>query len=131
MHGCFDELQELLEQLGYEIHAEDEFRVSHPLGRKVVFLGDLVDRGPAVPNVLRLVMSTMGTGSALCIPGNHDVKLLRKLKGKDVRLTHGLAASVEQLEKESAEFREKVAQFIDGLVSHYVLDDGKLVVAHA
>ena len=131
VHGCFDELQELLEQLGYEIHAEDEFRVSHPLGRKVVFLGDLVDRGPAVPNVLRLVMSTVGTGSALCIPGNHDVKLLRKLKGKDVRLTHGLAASVEQLEKESAEFREKVAQFIDGLVSHYVLDDGKLVVAHA
>src|SRR6266852_3402504 len=131
VHGCFDELQELLEQLGYEIHAEDEFRVSHPLGRKVVFLGDLVDRGPAVPNVLRLVMSTVGTGSALCVPGNHDVKLLRKLKGKDVRLTHGLAASVEQLEKESAEFREKVAQFIDGLVSHYVLDDGKLVVAHA
>src|SRR6266852_6376957 len=119
------------EQVDYEIHAEDEFRVSHPLGRKVVFLGDLVDRGPAVSNVLRLVMSTVGTGSALCIPGNHDVKLLRKLKGKDVRLTHGLAASVEQLEKESAEFREKVAQFIDGLVSHYVLDDGKLVVAHA
>src|SRR5260370_19040492 len=103
-HGCFDALQELLEQLGYEIHAEDEFRVSHHLGRKVVFLGDLVDRGPAVPNVLRLVMSTVGTGSALCIPGNHDVKLLRKLNGNDVRLTHGLAASVEQLEYESAQF---------------------------
>src|SRR5260370_7786532 len=131
VHGWLDELQELVEQLGYEIHAEDECRVSHPLGRKVVFLGDLVDRGPAVPNVLRLVMSTVATGSALCIPGNHDVKLLRKLKGKDVRLTHGLAASVEQLEKESAEFREKVAQFIDGLVSHYVLDDGKLVFSHA
>ncbi len=59
------------------------------------------------------------------------MKLLRKLKGRDIRLTHGLAASVEQLEKESPEFREWVAKFIDGLVSHYVLDDGKLVVAHA
>lgn len=132
IHGCFDELQALLKQLDYEIQEEDQqFRVYHPMGRKIVFLGDLVDRGSDVPGVLRLVMDMVEAGNALCIPGNHDVKLLRKLRGKDVRLTHGLATTVEQLEKEPAEFREKVAKFIDSLISHYVLDDGKLVVAHA
>ena len=59
------------------------------------------------------------------------MRLLRKLKGKDVRLTHGLAETLKQFEKEPAEFREKVATFLDSLVSHYVLDDGRLVVAHA
>jgi protein phosphatase len=76
-------------------------------------------------------MSMVEAGTALCVPGNHDVKLLQKLRGKDVKMTHGLADSVAQLEAESPEFRSKVAAFLDGLISHYVLDDGKLVVAHA
>jgi protein phosphatase len=132
IHGCFDELQTLLKKLDYEIlEDEQKFRVYHPMNRKAIFLGDLVDRGPNVADVLRIVMDMVECGNALCIPGNHDVKLLRKLKGKDVRLTHGLATTVEQLEKEPAEFREKAAKFIDDLISHYVLDGGKLVVAHA
>ena len=137
VHGCFDELRALLEQLGYEITPSDGdrnffgYRVTHPEGRKAVFLGDLVDRGPKVPEVLRLVMSMTATGAALCVPGNHDVKLMRKLNGRDVRVTHGLAESLEQLESEPPEFKEQVAAFVDKLVSHYVLDDGRLVVAHA
>jgi protein phosphatase len=137
VHGCFDELYTLLGQLGYEIsQAADAapatgYEVRHPEGHKVVFLGDLVDRGPRIPDVLRLVMSMVESGAALCVPGNHDVKLMRKLQGRDVRITHGLAESLEQLEREPPEFKEQVAGFIDGLVSHYVLDDGKLVVAHA
>ena len=102
-----------------------------PEGRKAVFLGDLVDRGPKIPEVLRLVMSMIEAGTALCVPGNHDIKLMRKLRGKDVQITHGLADSLEQLDKESPEFRTQVSEFLDELVSHYVLDDGKLVVAHA
>ena len=136
VHGCFDELQELLRKLDYEMEEQDEevgprFRVQHPDGRKVVFLGDLVDRGPASPRVLRLAMDMVSAGNTLCIPGNHDVKLLRKLQGKDVRINHGLAETLEQLEREPKAFREKVATFLNDLVSHYVLDDGKLVVAHA
>lgn len=135
VHGCLEDLQELLELLGYDSMAsesgEQKLQIHHPQGRKVIFLGDLVDRGPDSPGVLRLVMEMVAAGNALCIPGNHDVKLLRKLKGKDVRLTHGLKATMEQLEQETPAFRENVAKFIDGLVSHYVLDDGKLVVAHA
>jgi protein phosphatase len=125
VHGCGDELEALLDTLGY---GADRI---HPAGRKVVFLGDLVDRGPRVVDVLRIAMTMVAAGSALAVPGNHDLKLVRKLKGKDVQLTHGLAQSMEQLERETPEFREQVATFLDDLVSHYVLDDGRLVVAHA
>lgn len=135
VHGCFDELRELLRELGYEVNYDDgavpSFHVQHPQGRKVIFLGDLVDRGPNSTGVLYLAMEMVASGAALCVPGNHDVKLLRKLKGKDVQLTHGLAGTLQQFEEESAEFREQVATFLDNLVSHYVLDDGRLVIAHA
>jgi protein phosphatase len=99
--------------------------------RKAVFLGDLVDRGPASPQVLRLVMSMVRDGSALCVPGNHDIKLLRHLNGKNVTINHGLAETLAQLEPEPESFKSEVRRFLDGLVSHYVLDGGKLVVAHA
>ena len=137
MHGCFDELMELFAGLGYAVeigcgeNGSPAYAVKPPEGRKAVFLGDLVDRGPKIPEVLRLVMNMVQAGTALCVPGNHDIKLMRKLRGKDVQITHGLADSLRQLQKESPEFRAQVLEFIDGLVSHYVLDDGKLVVAHA
>jgi polynucleotide kinase-phosphatase len=132
VHGCFDELVDLLRRTGYEVtDSTDAPTAKHPEGRKAIFLGDLVDRGPNSPAVLRLVMSMVEHGTALCLPGNHDVKLLRKLRGRDVRITHGLAETLEQLEPESDEFKQKVAGFIDDLVSHYVLDGGRLVVAHA
>ncbi len=131
VHGCFEEVVALLRTLGYEVQdAEAAPTASHPEGRRAFFVGDLVDRGPKSPAVLRLVMTMVREGNALCVPGNHDIKLKRKLDGRDVRLTHGLAETVEQLEHEPLEFIEEVKTFIDGLVSHYVLDDGKLVVAH-
>ncbi len=135
VHGCFDELCSLLEQLDYSIerveHPNVHYDVSHPAGRKVVFLGDLVDRGPDVPRVLRLVMDMVSQGRALCVPGNHDMKLLKKLQGRDVKIAHGLAETLAQMEQETPAFHDEVKQFLDGLVSHYVLDDGRLVVAHA
>jgi len=128
VHGCFVELIALLRTLGYEV---DGVRAKHPEGRRAVFLGDLVDRGPDTPGVLELVMNMVADGSAFAVPGNHDTKLLRKLRGKNVKVTHGLAESLEQLEARTPEFRARVAEFIDNQVSHYVLDAGKLVVAHA
>ncbi len=132
VHGCFDELVELLGVLGYEVDASPTNPCArHGAGRKALFLGDLVDRGPSSPAVLRLVMSMVREGAALCVPGNHDLKLMRKLQGRDVRITHGLAETLEQLESEPSEFKDEIVPFLDGLVSHYVLDDGRLVVAHA
>ncbi len=129
VHGCGEELDELLATLGYL--RDDAAAWRHPDGRKVVFLGDLVDRGPCVPHVLRTAMAMVDAGTALAVPGNHDLKLVKKLRGRNVQVAHGLAASIEQLESETPEFRSRVADFLDGLVSHYVLDDGRLVVAHA
>ena len=133
IHGCYDELLELLQNIGYDIKIEIDGKtfISHPDGRKVVFVGDYVDRGLKVAEVLRLVMDMHKHGVAICVPGNHDVKLARAIRGKNVNKTHGLAESLSQLENESEEFRSQVADFIEGLISHYVLDDGKLVVAHA
>ena len=142
VHGCADELEELLDQLGYvksEAPSNDAgwsnlcFR--HPEARKAVFVGDLVDRGSRTVDTLSIVRNMIASGSALCVPGNHDVKLLRKLRGKNVRITHGLAETLADIElipdEEQEPFRKQLIEFIDGLVSHYVLDDGQLVVAHA
>jgi protein phosphatase len=134
VHGCRSELESLLTRLGYELLRDEKGRPTdarHPEGRTAVFVGDLVDRGPDSPGVLRLVMGMTAAGNALCVPGNHENKFGRHLKGRKVKLTHGLAETVAQMEGESEEFRERVAAFVDSLVSHYVLDGGGLVVCHA
>ena len=136
VHGCADELETLLAKLGYLVSwlgdgKERDCTVVPPQGRRAIFIGDLVDRGPRTPDVLRLVRAMVRAGSALCVPGNHDVKLVRWLNGRNVKLTHGLAESVAQLERETQRFRERMKLFLDSLVSHLWLDGGRLVVAHA
>jgi polynucleotide kinase-phosphatase len=133
VHGCLDELVALLNTLGYTIEMSENagYTVQPPAGRMAVFLGDLVDRGPGTPGVLRLVMSMVAAHTALCVPGNHDEKLMKALSGRPVQIKHGLAESLEQLAREPESFRSDVGKFIDELVSHYVLDGGRLVVAHA
>ncbi len=130
VHGCFDELVDLLRALDYQVDV-DAAVATPPDGRKTIFLGDLVDRGPGVTPVLKLVMNMTRAGTGLCIPGNHETKLLKKLRGRDVKVSHGLQETIDQLAREPAEFSQQVVDFIDRLVSHFVLDDGKLVVAHA
>ncbi len=124
IHGCAAELEALLGKLGYVDGV-------HPEGRTAVFVGDLVDRGPDSPGVLRRVMSMVKSGNALCVPGNHENKYGRHLRGRKVQHTHGLAETIEQMAGESEEFVAEVREFLDGLVSHYVLDGGRLVVCHA
>ncbi len=134
VHGCLPELVILLEKLGYTLTWDDAghpVNAAHPEGRRVVFVGDLVDRGPDSPGVLRLAMGMVAAGTAFAVCGNHEDKLLRALRGRNVRVSHGLERSLEQLAAEPEEFRAAAAKFIDGLVGHYVLDGGRLVVAHA
>ena len=133
IHGCRAELERLLLELGYQIGRDDQGRAAgaHHDGRRAVFVGDLVDRGPDTPGVLRLVMGMVAAGDAFCVPGNHENKLLRALRGRNVQVTHGLAESLAQLAAEPEGFRADVERFLDGLISHYVLDGGKLVVSHA
>jgi protein phosphatase len=129
VHGCCDELEQLLQQLGYERNEGGPW--AHPGGRKAIFVGDLVDRGPRIVDTLKTVMSMSQAGSALSVPGNHDIKLKRKLEGRDVTVSHGLERTLAELDQQTPEFRSEVQKFLDGLVSHYVFDDGRLVVAHA
>ncbi|WP_110513474.1 polynucleotide kinase-phosphatase [Herpetosiphon llansteffanensis] len=135
VHGCYPELERLLLELGYSINLTPGhnygFMVTPPAGRRAVFVGDLVDRGPDSVGVLRLVMSMVETGAALCVPGNHDDKLARALAGRKVKQTHGLAETMQALAETDEAFRQAVRQFIEGMVSHLIFDDGKLVVAHA
>lgn len=133
IHGCASELRTLLAELGWNVEYDGTAAIdaTHPEGRQAVFVGDLVDRGPDTPGVLSLVMGMIASGNALCVSGNHEAKLVRALKGSKVTVSHGLAESLAQLEGGSEEFRKQALDFMDGLISHYVLDDGKLVVAHA
>jgi protein phosphatase len=143
VHGCCDELEEVLRKLGYEIVSvlpdgpalASGPVYAHPLRRKAVFVGDLVDRGPRILDTVRLVRNMVAAGSAFCVPGNHDMKLMRKLRGKNVQVSHGLANSLAEIVALPDDVRERfskeLAEFLDGLVSHYVFDDGRLVVAHA
>ncbi|MEV0560724.1 polynucleotide kinase-phosphatase [Dactylosporangium sp. NPDC050588] len=133
VHGCREELELLLDRLGYVLDRDAAGRPAdawHPDGRTAVFVGDLVDRGPDSPGVLRLVMGMVAAGHALCVSGNHEAKLLRALRGANVKRTHGLQETLDQLETD-AELGAVLPAFLDGLISHYVLDGGRLVVAHA
>jgi len=136
IHGCFDELTELLGDLGYEIDpfeqgSEDLIRARHPEGRIAFFVGDITDRGPRNVDALRLVMGMCDEGSGRCVIGNHDFKLNKWLKGRSVTQTHGLDLTVAELEKKSDEFQQRAIDFIWDLRSHAWLSDGKLVIAHA
>jgi protein phosphatase len=107
----------------------------HPDGRRAIFLGDLVDRGPKIIETVTLVRRMVEGGQAFCTPGNHDIKLSRKLAGRNVQITHGLADSLAQIDalpaEERAQWTRDYRAFVDGLVSHLILDGGALVVAHA
>ncbi|MDX5422498.1 MAG: metallophosphoesterase [Hymenobacteraceae bacterium] len=134
VHGCFNELVALLQRLDYTVNfheQEQRYEVEPPEGSKAIFVGDLVDRGPNSPEVLRLVMDMVEQGIAYCVSGNHDDKLYRKLLGRNVQVRHGLEITVAQLEHYSAAFHERVKNFLGGLPHHIILDQGRLVIAHA
>jgi protein phosphatase len=142
VHGCCDELERLLAELGYELVEEREGEFpdggpvyAHPEGRRAIFVGDLVDRGPRILDSVRLARNMVEAGHALCVPGNHDMKLVRKLRGRDVQITYGLDRTLSEIEALPDESRgsaeTELVRFLDGLVSHFVFDQGRLVVAHA
>jgi protein phosphatase len=136
VHGCAGELEMLLIRLGYDVRWSGAPGASHvdvtpPARRRAVFVGDLVDRGPRAPDVLRIVMGMVERGSALAVPGNHDVKFARWLDGKDVKATHGLDRTIAQFEAETSALRSGVRAFIAALPSYLWLDGGRLAVAHA
>lgn len=136
VHGCADELVDLLGRLGHGVCFKGEgskraIKIDGTSSRRIVFVGDLVDRGPKSPDALRIVMALVNSGRALAVPGNHDAKFRRWLDGRHVKLSHGLERTAEQMGHESVSFHEDVKTFLGRLPYHLWLDCGGLVVAHA
>lgn len=136
VHGCVDELIELMGRLGYGIRLSGDgeqrrVETTVPAGRRAVFVGDLVDRGPSTPDVLRIVMAMVQAGQAWCVPGNHDNKFMRWLQGRPVKLTHGLEITAAQMACEPPAFHDDARTFVESLPHYLMLDAGRLVVAHA
>jgi protein phosphatase len=141
IHGCCDELEILLGKLGYQATPSTETgfwdfpTYSHPEGRRVLFVGDLVDRGIRNMDTVKLVRNMIEANSALCVCGNHEFKLMRYLRGKKVTVSHGLQQTIDELDaippEVAEDYKIDLQKFLDSLISHYVLDEGKLVVAHA
>jgi len=69
IHGQFDAFLEILDLLGYVFCNECW---SHPENRKLVILGDLIDRGTKNREVIRTVRSLVDQGVAVCLMGNHE-----------------------------------------------------------
>ena len=72
VHGELEALQRLVQRLGYDRHGE------HRFGRRLVFVGDLCDRGPDSPGVLRWVQDLCMRGLAQTVLGNHELNILRR-----------------------------------------------------
>ncbi len=129
VHGCFDELIKLLDKLGWR--KDDKGQYWHPQNRKLCFVGDLVDRGPASAAVLRLAMQMLQAGRAYWVKGNHDHKWARYLKGHNVQISHGIVETINQFKTESQAFKDQVYDLIERLPIYAVLDEAKLIIAHA
>ncbi len=132
VHGCYPELLLLLDKLGYKLtFSKESVTIQAPKQRKLIFVGDLTDRGPDSPAVMRLVMAACKQGVAYCVCGNHDDKLCRYLNGNKVKLVHGLDVTAEQLATASEEFKKEAYEFFAHLPTHIIFNNGNLVVAHA
>lgn len=130
VHGCAKELESLLEKLGWQQDADGCYQHVDS-NRMVVFVGDLVDRGPDTPKVLQIAMDLLEKKRAFWVLGNHDDKLRRWLKGNKVKLSHGIQETIDQLEAYSQEFHQKIFETLDSLPSYIVFNDDQLIIAHA
>lgn len=132
VHGCYDELCELLTKLGY---THNGVTWAHPDRRVAVFVGDIADRGPNNRGVWQLVMDMQEAGNALFVVGNHDNKLMRWLMGRPVRAGRGLLSTISEFDTmprgEQQDFRERLLGMLRTAPSYLLLDNGRLVVTHA
>ncbi|MBB5174855.1 bis(5'-nucleosyl)-tetraphosphatase PrpE [Texcoconibacillus texcoconensis] len=132
IHGCYEEMIELFQRLGYK---RKENHYTHPDGRQLVFLGDLTDRGPASIPVIEAVGAIINTKNGLYCPGNHCDKLYRYFIGRNVKINNGLETTVAEWKDLNDQRQSQIKKLFCDLYEqsplYHVLDDRKLVVAHA
>lgn len=130
IHGECGALTSLLDRLGYDGNG------NHKEGRRLVFIGDLIDRGPDSPGVVRLVRHLMQLGKAQCILGNHELNILR---GEHKHGNHWFFGETEVIRKDKEatsfqvladeNFQKEVKEFFLSLPMALERDD--VVVVHA
>jgi protein phosphatase len=134
VHGCALELVRLLHRLGYR-RRSPRAPFEHPGGRRAVFVGDLVDRGPRIVQAARIAMRMVASGTAFCVPGNHEMSFLDQFKQRAPGASPGTLKTIRQIEALPGEARRRFLSefrdFLAGLPPHLVLDGGRLAVAHA
>ena len=132
IHGCYDELIQLLQKLGYKM---DGKTLKHPDGRKPAFVGDAMDRGPNSLRTMELMFNLQDADKLIYSPGNHCNKFYRYAKGNKVHLTHGIETTVAELDdfslKARKNFIKRYIKFYEALPLYHTLNDGKLIIAHA
>jgi protein phosphatase len=132
IHGCFQELVELTEKLGYDWKKDIPV---HPKGRVLSFVGDLTDRGPQSLKVIETVYLLWKQKLGYYSPGNHCNKLYRYFLGNRVQISHGLETTVAELkalpEKNAAHYRRMFMELYENAPLYQILDESRLIVAHA
>ncbi|WP_079508747.1 polynucleotide kinase-phosphatase [Mesobacillus jeotgali] len=140
IHGCYDEMIELLEKLGYKKDNEDLYL--HPEGRRFLSIGDVMSRGPQSLRSMIFFYRHVEKGLAYMIDSNHGWKIARWLDGKKVTLSHGdekVEQEFWQYEEEygaeaASEWRFMLKDFLLKSPSHYILKKNGIptvVCAHA
>jgi hypothetical protein len=130
VHSCFIELTELLEKLGYQYESNKNVYIHPESDRKVVFVGDLISRGPYHLATIFLIRSMINEGLALCVRGNHDDKIKRFAEGKAVILRHGDDKTAEAIENCNTITKQEIIDFFSRM-PYYLQLDNELVVVHA
>ncbi|MGE6631002.1 bis(5'-nucleosyl)-tetraphosphatase PrpE [Bacillus sp. NPDC077027] len=132
IHGCYEELIDLLTKLGYEL--KNGLPI-HPEGRTVALVGDLTDRGPQSVEVMRFVIHAWRNKAIRYVPGNHCFKLYRYLKGNPVKLLHGIETTVNEIKQLQPQEQHTLSADFKNLFEqaplYELLDDGKLIITHA
>lgn len=116
IHGHANRLEALLKKLGYE-HRDGAYR--HP-ERKILFVGDYIDRGPDSPRVVNLVRTMVDAGSAIALCGNHEFNAIcyntpkegsGYLRPHTAKNTHQHAATLEQYQGKKGDYDSAIAWF--------------------
>lgn len=132
IHGCYKEFKELTKKLGYDWSSGLPV---HPHGRLLGFVGDLTDRGHHSLQTISTVYNLFEKGALYYVPGNHCNKLYRYFLGNNVKILHGLETTVAELSalprSERDRYRDMFLSLYEQSPLYHVLDDGKLIIAHA
>ena len=132
IHGCYTEFNNLTEKLGYSWESGLPL---HSSKRVLGFVGDITDRGPHSLKMIATLWELWKSAGAYYVPGNHCNKLYRYFLGRKVQISHGLETTVAELAalslKDASHYKKMFIELYEGSPLYQVLDDKKLVIAHA